>query len=150
MTSFERNAPETSLPGVLPLKWALESKLGVKFYVGRGLGLRYQVAEKVAKNGWVVLRGEETLEVNGIPDEATAKAIAQNDFVQQVHAFLTPSASTAKSASNDGKAQESALIECFRVFQSLERGAIPPVSYRSIISKIRSAVPEAKLRAAGR
>jgi hypothetical protein len=68
-----------------PLAWTTEQVGGMTVHVGRGLGLKYQVAEKVDKSGWTWVFG-----VDGgyEPTEEAARSVCEREFSDRLRLFI--------------------------------------------------------------
>lgn len=72
---------------VRPLEWTAEKHNGFTIHVGRGLGLKYEVAAKVSCPGWVWTSIDRMGTAN---DEDEAKAAAQSDYETRIRSALEP------------------------------------------------------------
>lgn len=70
-----------------PLRWTTEQVSGMTILVGRGLGLKYQVAEKVDKSGWTWVFGADS---GYEPTEQAARALCERYFSDRVRLFILP------------------------------------------------------------
>jgi hypothetical protein len=61
----------------------------MEILVGRGLGLKYQVAEKVDKSGWTWVFGADS---GYEPTEKAARDVCERDFSDRLRLFILPSA----------------------------------------------------------
>lgn len=71
-----------------PLVWGLDKVSGYTLTVGRGLGLKYHVSEKLDGTGWCWTVGEGANPVE--PTEEAARAACQANFTEKLRAATRP------------------------------------------------------------
>lgn len=73
----------------MPLRWTVESMSGFDVLVGKGLGLKYQVAKNVDGPGWTWVFGNDS---GSEPTEEAARAVCETDFSDRIRIHILPTA----------------------------------------------------------